>query len=240
MKILLAVLLLLVNSVAYTQETGDHENNDTDDFGTAGGITLYGERQEEFDSKSTEAEVLKQLNGNASARKKFIETNLLEEAGFRRTANVKYRRTNASEKTFSVLHGAVRLFSLGFAPVSHKPFLETEYDRLPKGEYYRFESVIIKSELLNVTPEVLTVMELEYMLQIEFCNGTLIQDTLKYYTEANINKFEKLILKLPDYPESINRAKKRYQNELRKIKAALDRHTHPSEDYLRAVQNLKF
>jgi hypothetical protein len=240
MKILLAVLLLLVNSVAYAQETGDHENNDAEDFGTAGGITVYGERQEEFDSKSTEAEVLKQLNGNAYDRKKFIETKLLEEAGFRRTANVKYRKTNASEKTFSVLHGTVRLFSFGFAPVSHKPFLETEYDRLPKGEHYRFESVIIKSGLINVTPEVLTVMELEYMLQIEFCNGTIIQDTLKHYTEANINKFEELIFKLPDYPESIDRAKKRYLNELKKIKAALERFNNPSEDYQRAVQNLKF
>jgi hypothetical protein len=231
---ILFFLLLLVNSFIYTQET----DNDYD-FGTSDGITVYGERQEEFDSKSTEAEVLKQLNGNAYDRKQFIESKLLEGAGFRRTGNVKYRKTNASEKTLSVLHGAVRVFSFGFAPISQKPFLETEYDRLPKGEHYRFESVIIKSELLNVTPEVLTLIELEYMLQIEFCNGTLIRDSLKYYTEANINKFEELILKLPDYPESINRAKKRYLNELKKIKAALERFNNPSEDYLRAVQNLK-
>jgi hypothetical protein len=234
-------VLFLVSSIIYAKETDNRENGDDTqyDFETAEGLTIYGERREEFDLQSTEAYVLNQLNGTTSDRKQFIESNLLERSGFRRTANVKYRKTNASEKTLSVLHGAVRLFSLGFAPVSHKPLLETEYDQLPKGEYYRFESVIIKSELLNVTPEVLTLIELEYILQVEFCNGTLIHDAIKYYTDANINKFEKLILSLPDYPESINRAKKRYMNELQKIKAALERHNNPSEDYLRALQNLK-
>jgi hypothetical protein len=239
---ILFLALILLNSVIFSQETDDHNSiDDTDnDFGTAGGITLYGERQEEFDSKSTDAYVLNQLNGSASDRKKFIETDLLEQAGFRRSGNVKFRKTKASEKTLSVLHGAVRALSLGFVPVSRKPLLEIEYGQLPKGEYYRFESIIVKSRLQNVTPEILTLIELEYMLQIEFCNGMIIQDTLKYYTDTNINKFEKLILKLPDGSESINRAKKRYLDELQKIKAALERYKNPSEDYLRALQNLKF
>jgi hypothetical protein len=239
---ILCIALLFVDLVIFPQETGDNNNiNDSHhDFGTAGGITLYGERQEEFDSESTEVYVLNQLNGTVSDRKRFIETGLLERAGFRRTANVKYRKTNASEKTFSVLHGAVRAFSLGLAPVSHKPFLEIEYDKLPKGEYYRFESVIVKSDLLNLTPEVLILIELEYMLQIEFFNGIVMQDTLKYYTNENISKFEKLILRLPDVSESIKLLKKRYMNELKKIRTAFERYNNPGEDYLRALQNLKF
>jgi hypothetical protein len=239
---ILFLALILLNSAIFSQETDDHNSiEDTDnDFGTSSGITLYGERQEEFDAKSTEAYVLNHLNGTASDRKKFIETDLLEDAGFRRNSNVKFRKTKASEKTISVLHGAVRALSLGFAPVSPKPFLEIEFDKLPRGEHYRFESVIVKSDLLSVAPEILTLIELEYMLQIEFCNGMIIQDTLKYYTDTNIDKFEKLILKLPDGSESINKAKKRYLNELQKIKAALERYKNPNEDYLRALQNLKF
>jgi hypothetical protein len=119
-----------------------------------------------------------------------------------------------------------------------KPFFEVEYDRLPKGEHYQFESVIIKNKLINAAPEVLTIIELEYMLQIEFCYRMVRHDNARYYTEQNIEKFEKLIFKLPDYPESIKKAKNRYSNELKSIRAALERYTHPSENYLRAQQNL--
>jgi hypothetical protein len=233
---------LLFNLVIFPQENDEHNDIDDShhDFGTAGGITLYGERQEEFGTESNEAYVLNQLNGTVLDRKRFIETGLLEKAGFRRTGNVKFRKTKASEKTMSVLHGTVRALSLGLAPVSHKPFLEIEYDKLPRGEYYRFESVIIKSDLLNVTPEVLTLIELGYRLQIEFFNGIVMQDTLKFYTDENFNKFEKLILRLPAHSESINRAKKRYLNELKKIKAALERYNNPGENYMRAMDNLKF
>jgi hypothetical protein len=77
------------------------------------------------------------------------------------------------------------------------------------------------------------------MLQIEFCYGIVIQDNVKYYTDENIRKFEKLIFKLPDYPESIKKANTRYLNELKSIRAALERHNHPSENYLRAMQNLR-
>jgi hypothetical protein len=233
---------LLVDLTIYPQETGDLNNIDDThfDFGTARGITVYGEKREEFDSVSTEANVLNQLNGTVLDRKRFIETGLLEKTGFRRTANVKYRKTKTSEKTMSVLHGTVRALSLGLAPVAHKPFLEIEYDKLPKGEYYRFESVIVKSDMLNLTPEVLTLIELEYMLQIEFFNGIVMQDTIKYYTNENFNKFEKLILRLPDHPESIKLAKNRYVNELQKIKTAFEPYNNPGEHYQRALENLKF
>jgi len=122
--------------------------------------------------------------------------------------------------------------------VPMKPFFEVEYDRLPKGDHYKFESVIIKNDLINAAPEVLTIIELEYMLQMEFCYGIVIQDTVKYYTDENIKKFENLIYKLPDHPESIKKAKARYLNELKSIKAALERYNNPSENYLRALQNL--
>jgi hypothetical protein len=242
LRIILCIALFLVDLIVFSQETDEHNNiNDSHfDFGMAGGITVYGTRNGKFDSESTEAYVLNQLNGTILDRKRFIEASLLEKAGFRRTGNVKFRKTKASEKTMSVLHGAVRAFSLGLAPVSHKPFLEIEYDKLPKGEYYSFESVIVKSDLLNLTPEVLILIELEYMLQIEFFNGIVIQNSLKYYNIENFNKFEKLILRLPDESESIKVAKTRYMNELQKIKTAFERYNNPGENYQRALDNLKF
>jgi hypothetical protein len=82
-------------------------------------------------------------------------------------------------------------------------------------------------------------MKLEYLLQIEFCNGMIIQDTVNNYTDENIFRFEELINKLPDHPESKKKKKKRFLNELKKIKTALERYRNPSEDYLRAVENLK-
>ena len=235
MKTIICMATLLINAIVYAQETSD---NDIDiqyyDSGMAEEIIIQGGK--EYDAGSTEAHVLNRINGTVSDRKRFIETEFLEDAGFRRTGNVKYRKTNTEEKTFSALQGLVHLFSLGFVPM--KPFFEVEYDRLPKGEHYKFESVVIKNKLINAAPEVLTIVELEYILQVEFCNGIVMQDNVKYYTDENIRKFEKLILKLPDYPESIKKAKNRYLNELKSIRAALERYNHPSENYLRAMQNL--
>jgi len=225
-RILFILAFFLVMAV-YAQETGNNEDND---FGTAEGITIYGQRP-------IDVYVLDQINGTLSDRKQFIETEFLEESGFRRTGNVKYRQTTSSEKSLSVLHGFGHLFSFGLIPMT--PFFEIDYDKLPKGEVYRFESVFVKSNFMDVTPEVLTIMELEYMLQIEFFNGIIIQDNIHYYTDENINKFEKLILGLPDSPENVHKAKNRYLNELRKIKAALERRRNPSENNLRALQNLR-
>jgi len=220
---LMFILAFFLVMTAYAQETGDN------DFGTAEGITIYGQRP-------IDIYVLEQINGTLSDRKQFIETDFLEESGFRRTGNVKYRKTEASEKALSVLHGFVHMFSFGIVPMI--PFYEVDYGRLPKGEVYKFESVFIKSNFKDVTPEVLTVIELEYILQIEFLNGIIIQDNMRYYTDENINKFERLILGLPDFPENIHKAKNRYLNELRRIKKALERRRNPSENNLKALQNL--
>jgi hypothetical protein len=239
------ILAFFISMTGYAQEADNDEKFDdiNYDFGTAGEITVYGERPKEFDSKSIDAYVLNQINGSPSERKQFIETDFLEEAGFRRNGNVKYRKTNASEKALSVLHGIAGIVSLGLLPIHGKPFFEVEYDKLPRGNSYSFESVFVKSNYKNVTPEVLTVMELEYILQIEFRNGLIIQNSsytnTSYYTDENINKFERLILELPDSPESIYQAKNRYLNELQKIKTAFERYKNPGENYLRAVQNME-
>ena len=229
-KVLFILAFSLILTV-YGQETGNNEDlNDEDyDFGIAGGITVYGQRPiDEY--------VMDQINGSPSERKQFIEMNFLEGSGFRRTANVKYRKTEPSEKASSVLYGFGHVLSFGIIPM--KPFSEIEYDKLPKGKVYNFETVFIKSNFKDVTPEVLSIIELEYMLQIEFCNGIIIQDNLGYYTDENINKFEGLILGLPNSPDNIYKAKNRYLNELRRIKAALERRRNPSENNLRALQNL--
>ena len=138
----------------YAQEISD---NDIDtqyyDSGMAEEIIIHGKK--EYDAGSIEAHVLNQINGTVSDRRTFIETEFLEDAGFRRTGDVKYRKSNAEEKTFSVLQGLVHLVSLGFVPM-----------------------------------------------------------------------------------KSIMKAKNRYSNELKSIKVALERYTHPSENYLRAQQNL--
>jgi len=242
-KEILYILIFFISITSYAQETNDNENfDDVDyDFGTAKEITIYGKRPKEFDSKSIDAYVLNQINGSLSARKQFLETDFIEGAGFRRNANVRYRETNTSEKALSLLSGVVSLAFLGLIPI--KPFFGIEYDKLPNGKFYNFEQVFVKSNFKNVTPEVLTVMELEYILQIEFCNGIIIQNSkysnINYYTDENINKFERLILELPDSPESIYQAKNRYLNELKKIKAAFERYKNPSEKYLRTVENLK-
>ena len=232
MKKILFILAFSLIMTVYAQETGNNENlhNEDNDFGIAGGITIYGQQP-------IDVYVLDQINGSLSERKQFIETDFLEESGFRRTGNVKYRKTTASERTASVFQGIGHLLTFGLIPM--KPFSEVEYDRLPKGEVYKFESVFIKSNFKDVTPEVLTVIELEYMLQIEFFNGIIIQDNTRYYTDENINKFERLIRSLPDFPENIQKAKNRYLNELKRIRAALERRRNPSENNLRALQNLR-
>jgi hypothetical protein len=231
MKKAVLILLFFINVIAYTQETDEYY-----DFGMAAGITIYGERPKEYDPGSIDAYVLNQLNGFESDRKQFIEIELLEKAGFRRTGNVKYRESTTSEKASSVVHGIFHAFSFGIVP--KKSFFEIEYDKLPKGKYYTFESIVITSEYKNVSPEILIVMELEYKLQIEFFFGIVIQDNIKYYTDENINKFEELILKLPDYPESIITVKTRYFGELLKIKNAYERHKNPSENHKKAMENL--
>ena len=242
MKKILFILIFFANMTGYTQELYDDEDFDDIfyDFESVKGITIYAEQPKEYEPESKNAYVLNQINGSLTERKQFIETDFLEKSGFRRNADVRYRETTPSEKIYSVLSGVASVFSNGLIPI--KPFFGIEYDKLPKGEAYKFESVFIKSNYKDVTPEVLTVMELEYMLQIEFRSGLIINNNLytnlNYYTEENINKFEKLILELPDFPESIYQAKNRYFNELQKIKAALERYKNPSENYLRTVQNL--
>jgi uncharacterized protein (DUF1499 family) len=83
-------------------------------------------------------------------------------------------------------------------------------------------------------------MELEYKLQVEFSDGALIENwNVKYYTEENIEKFEQLILSLPDSIDGIRHIKERFLNiELPKIKSALYRYVHPSELYIQARKNL--
>jgi hypothetical protein len=241
-KEILLILTFFISMIGYTQETTEKFDDINYDFGTAKEITIYGERPKEYESESKNAYVINHINGSLAERKQFIETDFLGEAGFRRNGNVRYRETSVSEKALSVLSGTVSLLTLGLIPIPVIPFFGIEYDKLPKGKFYNFEQVFVKSNFKDVTPEVLTVMELEYMLQIEFCNGMIIQNSsytnINYYTDENINKFERLILGLPDFPESIHQAKNRYLNELQKIKAALERYKNPSEKYLRAVQNV--
>jgi hypothetical protein len=232
--------LIFANAIIHTQETDNNFNADEYywyDFETAEGITIYAERPKEFDSESPETYILNQLNGSLLDRKNLIETDFLDKAGFSRTGNVKYRKSAASEKVSSVLHGIGHAISLGIIP--QRPFLEIEYDKLPKGKCYDFSAIIVKSEYKDISPDVLIILELEYKLQIEFCNGIVIQDNLSYYTDENIRKFESLILRLPDYPESVYQAKNRYMNELEKIKTAYNRHKNPSENNLKAMQNLR-
>jgi len=222
------LLVFLLMPVA-PASVGAQETDADYDSGIAEGITIYGRRP-------ADARVMELINGSRADRKRFIETEFLEESGFKKAANARYRKTETSEKALSVLHGFGSLISFGLIPVL--PFDEIEYDRLPDGEVYKFEAVFVRSNYRDVLPEVLTVIEIEYMLQIEFFNGVIIHDNLKYYTDENINKFEKLILGLPDYPESVSRAKKRYTDELRRIKRAFERHRNPNENYIIALRNL--
>ena len=238
MKKIVLIILFSINTILFAQETDDFPDDEFYDFGMAGGITVYAERSKEYDPDSIDAYVLNKLNGYQSARKQFIETDFLEEAGFRRSAAVRYRNSTGMEKTISVLHGLAHLFSLGIVPI--KPFFEIDYGELQKGEYYRFERIISTSRFRFASPEVLTVIELEYKLQMEFCFGIIIKDNANYYTDENIGKFEELIYKLPEYPESLMTAKNRYLNELQKINGSYERYKNQSENYLRASENLRW
>jgi len=236
--ILQLILFFLIYFAVNAQDTDQFYDDHYYDFESLEGLTIFAEPPLDFASESAEAGILSALNGSFSERKRFIENNLLENAGFRRTGNIKFRKTDTSEKTLSVFHGIIHPFSFGIVPM--KPFFEIDYDRLPDGKFYSFESVIISSKLINISPVVLLIMEIEYILQIEFCNGILVKNKLNYYTEDNISKFERLILELPEFPESVGQLKERYLNiELPKIKRAFERHNNPSENYLRAKDNLE-
>jgi hypothetical protein len=250
MKTLLLILVLLfIYQAAFAEDLikdaddasakNPEENKRYYDYENTEGITIYAEHpQPEFPPESTEANILAMLNGFQEERERFIKEDLLKNAGFRGTANVKFRKTNDSEKALSVLHGMMHIFSLNSVPT--KPFSEIEYARLPRGEFYKFESVIYASQFKDISPLALRVIELEYILQVEFGGGILIQShNLKCYTEENIAKFTGLAMSLPDYPPSIKQVKDRYLDiELPKIRASLDRFKNPSENALRARENL--
>ena len=230
--LLLLIFVLFIPNTNYSQENDIDDEEEYYEFFMAEGITIYGERS------PIETRILSALNSSLSSRRNFIENDLLDNSGFRRTANVRYRKTDASEKGLSILHGFGSLFSFGLIPM--KPFFEIDYARLPRGQYYPFESVIIHSEFNSLSLDVYNVLKLEYMLQIEFANGIVISDTINYYTDENIEKFENLILSLPDFPENIRQIKERYLNiELPKVRRAIYRYNNPSENNLRAIENLR-
>jgi hypothetical protein len=235
-KQFLLVIIFSIKLFIYPQENnnlGIENESEYIDFGIDEGIIIYGEPPD-----PDEDYILLNLNGFQTERENFIENKFLAEAGFRRSGNIKYRKTKGSEKALSVLHGITHAFSFGIVPM--KPYFEIEYGELPKGEYYAFESIIYTSKYKYYSPAILTAIELEYKLQIEFCNGILHQNNINYYTEENIKRFEELVLILPDSIEGYSQLKGRYLNiELPKIKAALERYKNPSENYLRALENLK-
>jgi hypothetical protein len=210
------------------EETGEGYQ----DYGVSDGITIYGGSGE-----SLEAGILARLNGFSIDRQRFIEQDLLRSAGFQRGARIKVRRTTGAEKSMALLQGMVHAF---LSSVPLEPFFEIEYDGLPEGEFYLFESIIYGSPLNNVSPEVRTAMELEYMLQVGFSDGVLIRGwNVNYYTEENIARFEELARSLPDTSPAIQQLKIRYLNDaLPRIRGALERYRNPSESALRARQNL--
>ena len=235
MRIIVFIFLTSIMSHFSYAQTIDNNSELTDDeffeLMMDEGITIFGDRS------LTETRILTALNGSISERRNFIENDLLENSGFRRTGNIRFRRTSASEKGLSVLHGFGSLLSFGLIPMT--PFFEVDYGRLPSGYYYSFESVFISSEFTDVSLEVFSIMKLEYMLHIEFGNGIVMSPTINYYTEEKISYFEYLINSLPDYPENIARIKERFLNtELPRIRRAFERHSNLSDDNLRAIENL--
>jgi hypothetical protein len=236
MKKLLIVLMLFAYQAASAEDLTDsppaEEEEKYYDYGISGGVTLYGQ------GESVEARILAILNGFSDGREAFIKNDLLKNAGFRSTAAVRFRKTTGAEKSEAVLQGIMHAFSLGIIPVIS--FSEVNYGRLPPGEFYEFEAVFASSRLRNVSPELRTAIELEYMLQAEFCGGILIRRyNADYYTEENIAKFEKLAASLPDSPPAIKQIKDRCLNtDLPRIKAALERFENPSEAYMIARENL--
>jgi hypothetical protein len=245
MKKILVVLTLFVHQVTFAGgmlDTAVSARNEEKyyDYGTSKGVTIYNERSGPiFPSKLTESYILFKLSGFSSDREQFIKEDLLKNAGFRSTAGAKFRKTSGEEKAVSVLYGITHAFSLGVVPVI--PFFEVNYARLPQNEFYTFGSVVPDNQLEDISPEVRTTVELEYMLQVEFCDGVLIRDyNVDYYTEENIAKFEELARSLPDdaSPE-IRWLKGRYlTGDLPRIRAALDRYKNPTELDLIARQNL--
>jgi hypothetical protein len=232
------LVLLLATQYVFSQ---DHLEDTYSDYGSSEGITIYGDRER----IERENEIIAALNKGQKERWEFIEEELLKKSGFRRTANVKFRNTTGGEKSVAVVQNIFRAVSrdillgaLGVIPA--KPFLEEEHDRLPRGEFYSFYSVLLNSDLKDVSLTVQRIMELEYKLQVEFSDGALIENwNAKYYTEENIEKFEQLILSLPDLPDEIRNIKERFLSiELPKVKSALYRHLHPSELYIQARKNL--
>ena len=240
-KKILAACMFLIYPVIFAEDTFDSDLDDMyHDLGAASGIIIFGERQEEFVNESIEANILSALNGSLSDRRRVIENDLLENAGFRRTGNARFRRTTREEKAMSMLHGITRMLSLGLVQVRESSFFIIEYGRLPDGVFYPFSTVITVSELHNIYPSVRLAMEIEYMLQMKFTNGVLFSGNVHHYTDENINKFETLILELPEFPESIQQLRKRYLNiELPRIRQVLERHRNPSEDHIRALENLR-
>jgi hypothetical protein len=208
------------------------EEGEYQDYDISGGVTVYG-----GSSESLEAGILARLNGFSVDREQFIEGELLRNAGFHRGANARVRATTGREKSMALLQGMVHAF-LGGIPL--RPLFEVRYGDLPEGVFYRFETVIYGNPLGNVSAEVRTAMELEYMLQVEFCDGVLIRDwNVNYYTEENIDYFEELARSLPDTSPAIQQLKDRYLNDaLPRIRGALERYRNPSESALRARQNL--
>jgi hypothetical protein len=238
MKIMLIVLILFAYQSASAEDLIDTnappgKDDKYYDYGTSGGVTLYDDQLE-----SVEARILTVLNGFSSVREQFIKNDLLRDAGFRSGGAVRFRKTDGAEKAAAVLQGIMHAFSLGIVPAA--PFSEVNYAQLPGGEFYEFEAVFSTSRLRNVPPELRISIELEYMLQVGFCDGILIrQYNADYYNEENIAKFEKLAASLPDSPPAVKQIKDRYLNsELPRIKAALERFENPSEIYLTARQNL--
>lgn len=235
---LLFIAVFFINPVVYSQEANETIDDSYHDFGTAESITVYADRT--LDPESIDAYVINRLNGSSAERRRLIEKDFLEESGFRRTGNVKFRKATAGENTQAVLGEFTRFITLGLIPIRKLPLGEVEYDALPRGCRYPFEQVIVRSTFHGVSPEVFTLLKLEYMLQIGFGGGIVYQDSIEYYTDSNIDQFEELIASLPDYPEDIQNAKNRYANELLRIKAALKRYKNPGENYIRARQNLGF
>ncbi|MDR1278611.1 MAG: hypothetical protein LBK02_07660 [Treponema sp.] len=215
------------------------EDNGYVDYGTSEGITIYADQPKpEYPPESIEANILTKLNGFSSDREQFIKEDLLKSTGFSRTADIKFRESNGTEKTLSILHGIFHTIIPRTVPM--KPFFEVEQIRLPKGTVFNFEVIFYNSTFKDVSVEVRKVMELEYMYQMEFRHGVLGKnDNLNYYTEENIAKFENLALSLPDTPQSIKDLKDRYLHDyVPGIKTALERFQTPGENYLRAIENL--
>jgi hypothetical protein len=245
MKKILIVLALFVYQTAFAEDPPDtaapaQNEENYYDYGTSGGLTVYDKNpQPEFPVKLTERYILIKLTGLPDDREQFIKDDLLKNAGFRSTANARFRKTNGMEKGTSLLHGFVHAFSFGVIPMA--PFFEVDYGRLPQGEFYMFDTIVPGDWFKNMPPEIRKAIELEYMLQAEFSNGILIRNyNAENYSEKNIAKFEALAMSLPDdvSPE-IKQLKDRYLNEdLPRIRAALERYKTPTELNLIARQNL--